>query len=598
MPCSLPTRVLPERPNLDQLRRQAKELLDALSAGDAAAIAEVAAHFHDADAGAFALHDAQLVLARAYGFESWPKLKAFVDGASVRRLVEAVRAGRIAEVGELLRLRPELARMSADNCTALHFAVLARDRELVRLLMRNGADAHAGIYPHRDATSPLTIATERGYEDIAEIMRDEEGRRRARYPGDEVPPLHRAAWMLNEGEVEALLDRGADPNESARLGLTPIDMAASAVARSAAGFRERFRRIADRLRRAGAAMTDRAAVALGEAEWIRARHAERGLVAPVSNGTGGLLRIAVAHDRSDMLVLLLDLGVDPDERVRVGGIDEIEYSWGFALWECAATGKHEMAEVLLSRGADPNASVYASGSPLHQAYGQRDRQMIELLERYGARIDAPTAAVYRQTALAKRLFNETGDQPEVAEHVLWSAACGGDTEIVRLALARTDWPRTDPRWFNILEQPLRIWNHGSGHWTDEALDRSTYVECFRLVLARADPNIRGRVQDCGMFGLTMLHSVAGSRDHVTAAERVKFARLLLDAGAGLDIRDHILASTPLGWACRWGRAELVALLLDRGADPIEAGAQPWAKPRAWAERMGHANVLALLDGRG
>ena len=35
-----------------------------------------------ADAATFALHDAQLVLARAYGFESWPKLKAFVDGAS------------------------------------------------------------------------------------------------------------------------------------------------------------------------------------------------------------------------------------------------------------------------------------------------------------------------------------------------------------------------------------------------------------------------------------------------------------------------------------------------------------------------------------
>jgi ankyrin repeat protein len=598
MPGSLPTRALPERPNLDQLKRQAKELLDAFRAADQAAVAEVGAYFHGTGAGAFALHDAQLVLARAYGFESWPKLKAWVDGARVRRLVEAVRAGRIAEVRELLRMRPELARMSADNCTALHFAVLADAPELVRLLMQHGADAHAGIYPHRDATTPVTIATERGYADIVEIIRGEEGRRRAQHTGDEWPPLHQAAWTLNEGEIRALLERGANPNEPARLGLTPLDMAASAVARSTAGFREHFTRIANLLQRRGAAMTDRAAVALGEADWIRARHAERGLATAVSNGAAGLLRIAVTHDRSDMLALLLDLGVDPDERVRVGGIDEIQYSWGFPLWECAATGKHEMAEILLSRGADPNASVEASGSPIHQAYGQRDRQMIELLERYGARIDAPTAAVYRQTALAKRLFDEVGDQPDVQERVLWSAACGGDTEIVRLALARIDWARTDPRWFNILEQPLRIWNHGSGHWTDETLDRSTYVECFRLVLARADPNIRGRVQDSGTFGLTILHSVAGSRGHVTAAERVAFATLLLDAGARPDIRDHILASTPLGWACRWGRAELVALLLDRGADPIETEAQPWASPRAWAERMGHANVLALLDGRG
>jgi hypothetical protein len=47
--------------------------------------------------------------------------------------------------------------------------------------------------------------------------------------------------------------------------------------------------------------------------------------------------------------------------VRVPGVDEVEYTWGFPLWECAATGKHAMAETLLARGADPNAQVYASG---------------------------------------------------------------------------------------------------------------------------------------------------------------------------------------------------------------------------------------------
>ena len=67
------------------------------------AVAEVNAHYHGADAPTFALHDAQLVLARAYGFESWPKLKAFVDGVTVRRLVDAVRAGDIDAVASMLR---------------------------------------------------------------------------------------------------------------------------------------------------------------------------------------------------------------------------------------------------------------------------------------------------------------------------------------------------------------------------------------------------------------------------------------------------------------------------------------------------------------
>ncbi|MPZ21863.1 MAG: ankyrin repeat domain-containing protein, partial [Luteitalea sp.] len=72
---SLPTRTLADRPDLDQLKRQAKELLDAFRASERDAITEVTDHYHDADKATFALHDAQLVIARAYGFESWPKLK-------------------------------------------------------------------------------------------------------------------------------------------------------------------------------------------------------------------------------------------------------------------------------------------------------------------------------------------------------------------------------------------------------------------------------------------------------------------------------------------------------------------------------------------
>jgi len=70
--------------------------------------------------------------------------------------------------------------------------------------------------------------------------------------------------------------------------------------------------------------------------------------------------------------------------------------------------------------------------------------------------------------------------------------------------------------------------------------------------------------------------------------------MLLDAGAKLDARDDLLKSTPLGWACRWGCLELVKLYLSRGADAIEAEAEPWARPRAWAEKMKRAEVLAVL----
>jgi ankyrin repeat protein len=259
-----------------------------------------------------------------------------------------------------------------------------------------------------------------------------------------------------------------------------------------------------------------------------------------------------------------------------------------------------MAELLLRHGADPNASVYASGSPVSAAYGhgRRDAQMIDLLTSHGGVVTPVIAGLYRETDAARRILEHestarTADDlfagTTAAEQMLWGAACGGEPEIVRMALERVDWPRDDRRWFRILEQPVRIWNHGAWPWRQPDWDRGTYVTCFRLVLERCDPNVAGR------FGLTMLHDIAASRPNVTAEECVAFATLLLDAGARLDVRDDLLKSTPLGWACRWGRIELARLLLDRGADPIEADAEPWATPRAWAEKHGGAAVAALLS---
>ena len=92
--------------------------------------------------------------------------------------------------------------------------------------------------------------------------------------------------------------------------------------------------------------------------------------------------------------------------------------------------------------------------------------------------------------------------------------------------------------------------------------------------------------------------MAGSRDHVTAEMRVAFAAMLLDAGARLDLRDNLLESTPLGWARRWGRVELVQFLLARGANAREPDAGPWATPEAWARRMNHDAVLAALKAQG
>jgi ankyrin repeat protein len=629
---SLPTRALTDRPDLDQLKRQAKELLDACRAGDASAIAEVAAHYHDASLSSFALHDAQLVLARAYGFESWPKLKAFVDGVTDQRLRAAVRDGDAAAVRTMLQARPELAARS----NALHVAVINRAPDLVRVLMEHGANARVGIYPYREATSPLTVATERGYDEIVAIIRDEETRRqavradvdapseslfeaiasadteracrlieaapsliRARHPVTEWTPLHAAARSLNLDLVRRLLEHGADVSTRAgRDRITPIDAAdhwSRSVWREGPQGTERLVAVMTSLLERGAELTPRAAVVLGDVDWLRAAHAKGALLNPIDEW-GGLLSLAVTHSHPTILSMLLEWGFDPDERTRfrdVGG-DAVVFTWGMPLWYCASACKHAMAEMLLGHGADPNASIYASGTPMSQAYGQNDEPMIALLERHGGVTEPWIAALYRRTDRAMALLAQAADPRAVAEQMIDQAACGGDVDIVRAVLVHITWPRDDPRWFTVLEQPLRIWHHGSSHWARPDWNRTTYPACFRLLLERCDPNIRGRADDSSGLGLTLLHSVAGARPHVRADECVAFASMLLDAGARLDVRDNVLKSTPLGWACRWGRAELVKLLLSRGADPIEADAEAWATPAAWARKMGRSEVLALL----
>ena len=579
--------------NLEQLKHQAKDLLRAYKAGDSAALAQVSDQYHDANPETFALHDAQLVIARANGFQSWPKLKAHIEGASVRALAEAVKAGDEAVVHDMLRKRPELVHGSVDNFGLLHHAVLHRNPAIVRLLMAHGANARDGVYPHRDATTAHALAVARGDDEIVRIIEEEEQRRPGGTTGrgPDPTPLHRAANAHDADAVERLLNDVADPNVPAFEGRTPLDVAAERWWQADTASVER---VAAVLLARGARMTPKAAAALGNAEWLRAWAA----AAPPGEARHDLLRIAVTHDRAPVLDLLLDLGFDPDDRQRLSDDDEAPFTWGMPLQHAVELQRYEMAETLLKRGADPNAQIYASGDPMFSAFSRTDERMIALLERFGGIPAATSAGLYRKPELARRMLRGEakfrldgvgGDT--LAEQLLWGAACGGDPEILQMALERVDWPRDAPAWFAALEQPLRSWTHGP---SGDSYDESTYLTCFRMLVQRCDPNLRGRPTDNQQFGLTTLHNLV-ARGDMSGDERVEFAKAILDAGARLDIRDRLLESTPLGWACRWGVEPLVRLFLARGADPVEGDAEAWARPRAWAERMNRPEILRLLE---
>lgn len=138
-------RHLPSRPSLDQLRRQAKELLRSALDGDSDALARfrvLPSHSTPATGASsdkpLALHDAQSVIAREYGFASWNTLRERVEELALElseacdELVQAATDGRRDRAERLLALHPGIAR--ANLYTAL---VLGDDEEVAARLARD-----------------------------------------------------------------------------------------------------------------------------------------------------------------------------------------------------------------------------------------------------------------------------------------------------------------------------------------------------------------------------------------------------------------------------------------------------------------------------
>jgi ankyrin repeat protein len=123
---------LPERPNLEQLKRQAKDLLRSAKSRDAAALARLRtlpAFAHepndDALAASAALHDAQSVVARELGFPSWNALLARVEevtlelGTAVAQFIDAATEVRPDRAARLLALHPGIAQASFHTALVL-----------------------------------------------------------------------------------------------------------------------------------------------------------------------------------------------------------------------------------------------------------------------------------------------------------------------------------------------------------------------------------------------------------------------------------------------------------------------------------------------
>lgn len=383
-------RPLPEHPDLEQLKRQAKELLQAARAGDAPARSRFAslpafASLAPSELAArrFALHDAQSVIAREHGLASWNDLRDHVEertlafAGAVTSLIEAAGNGRSERAERLLALHPTIPQRDVLAAIVLgdHAEVDRRLRTQPELATRElpprgWQPLHALCHSSLIASSP---ARETGAIAIA----------------------------------RRLLALGADPNLRypwRHHGVfRPVLWAAVCVARS--------RPLARVLLEAGAEPND-----------------------------GVTLSLAASGGDLAALELLREFGADVDHPWASDGSRPL---FAILQWGGTPSGAHW----LLEHGADPDPVFAATGeTPLHVVAGGWDVAMAEALVSRGAAIDRPRgdgrtpytlAAMNGNTALARWLVEHgAADALTPVDRVI--ARCSAGDREGALALLRDD----------------------------------------------------------------------------------------------------------------------------------------------------------------
>ena len=396
---------LPARPNLDQYKKRAKDLLKASQSSDPSAIRTWAAEWigslvrlsnltitpqlpvridHWTDelenftrkelpppmwgrthssvqpseakrSDAATLTAAQFVIARAQGFESWPKLAHHIEAATradstvsnFEQAADAIVTGDIAVLEKLLRDNPDLIRAQSTRqhqAMLLHY-VSANGIEGYRqktpknivpitdLLLRVGADVNTVADVYGGSTTLALVATS----------------------------VHPERARVQEALMQLLIDHGANI-DSANSPAGPLINICLANGRAHA------------------------------AEFLATRGAHLDL-----EGAAGVGRLDIVQKYFD------------DSGALKPNATNIRMQRGF-LWACEY-GRNEVVEFLLQYGASLESQANTGQTPLHWAVIGGHEDTIKLLLDRGASLEAKN--VYGGTALGQALWSAANGDPAI-----------------------------------------------------------------------------------------------------------------------------------------------------------------------------------------
>jgi ankyrin repeat protein len=349
------SQALPARPNLDWLRKTAKQQL----------------HEFRKTKPEAKLASAQLAIAREYGFRSWRAMKAEVDrlqelGSSsdqaIKALLRAVGTGKIDTVRATIAAAPELVNAVGPHpfwggrSQPLHLAIDTKRRDMFDLLIAAGADVN-GSNEHNEHWSPLMLTVHFDQPEMrrellergatvglieALMLEDDALVEKLLRPGKTALPTIEPnsgsilAFARTPFAIDRLLELGVAPDRKDRWDTTPIQ------AMSRLG--ERGRPLVQHMLRRGIAAEPQEYARMGDKDTLAALIAARPDIA-----------------KSDSVMM--------------GAVD---------------FGHHDLVQWLLSQGANVNARTDwgSRHTALHSAAWNGDLRMVKLLIEAGANITA------------------------------------------------------------------------------------------------------------------------------------------------------------------------------------------------------------------